>query len=206
MIKGMKALSILLLFFCFDSAQATELSLVGGLNYAAPTQKISGVGQNWTGNAAPTYGFFINTSIFGTAFDAETGLLFLTSTYGQPDSQGNMSDKTMHSTQIPFLLRFNIDEAISLGVGGYLAYTGEGRDPALSVGDQGLVADIRAKFHVLPQIHLLLDARYQHGLANQAIISTDSYNTRSVQFLAGIGIDFGSSRSKEKTMPIIQSE
>lgn len=183
-------------------AEAFELSIVGGLNYAAPTQKVSGVGQNWTGDAAPAYGALLGTELFSTRFELESGILLMTSTYEEPGA----STRNLGFTQVPFLLRFHIDEWISVGAGGYLAYTRGSRDPALTAGDQGLVLSLKAKLYLTATLQLVLDARYQHGLANMALVSSDLYNTRSIQMLAGVCIPFSfNTQEKPKAQPAIRA-
>ncbi len=186
----MKSAGLLLLLGLFSSAQAAEVTVLGGLNYAAPSQKISNVGQNWTGDEAAAYGALIGDSLFNTPLELETGILFLNEKYEQPGATNTTTTRTAGQTQLPILLRWNFDQWFSLGVGGYFAWARGARDSTLSSSDQGLLGSLRAKFYISTELHFLLDARYQHGLSNQALIAGDSFNTRSIEILAGFGYNF----------------
>lgn len=172
-----------------ESPKAHEITILGGLNFGSPTQRINGLDQHWIGNAAPAFGLLLGTQLFESRFDLESGVLFLSTQYEQ-NSNSVVITKKQESTHIPILIRFNFDQSVSLGFGGYLAYSRGTRDTTLTAGDQGLLISLKARFRLLTTLHLILDARYQHGLANMAILTSDLYNTRSVQILSGLALLF----------------
>ena len=178
-----------LIILPLSSTLGFEVTAVGGLNFAAPTQITSGVDQHWVGKSALSYGILIAHPILQSSFDFETGAVLLSSQYEQTVS-GQTNIKTQNSTLIPLIIRYNFDERVGLGAGAYLSYARGNRDEALSRGDQGVLVSLRANFNLFPLASLILDARYQHGLANMAVKSSDLFNTRSVQFLTGICFSF----------------
>ena len=185
------------------AANAFEINALGGLNYAAPTESLSGVDQAWTGDAAPTFGFDAMLPLFDLPLSLESGVWFETATSEHTLSNISSSRET-HWTEVPLLLHFHFDPFISLGAGGYLSFargsvatTVNGVTLSQSFGaaqikdtDSGLLLDIRARLHVTPLLCFLLDARYQHGLSNLSTVSTNLQNTRSIQVLAGASFEF----------------
>jgi hypothetical protein len=199
-------LSFLFIFglsFATHSAQALELTLVGGMDYSAPTEKVTGSGDlQWTGDAAYAYGAFISTSFFIPAFDIESGLLYQNQKSERQSNSNTLFEYTK-SIQLPILLRVNFDNFISIGAGYYFGF-GQGNVDSTLAGtdtntsyaganraslDSGLLFDLRVKYPLAPTIAIVFDGRYQHGLANleagQNITAGDSYYTRSIQMLLG---------------------
>jgi hypothetical protein len=187
-----------------SSAQALELTLVGGYNYAAPTEKVTGTGDlQWTGDAATAYGAFLSTSFIVPLFDLESGLLFQNQK-SERSINGNTLFETSKSIQLPILLRVNFDNFIGVGVGYYFNY-GQGNidtdmngtTTSLSYSDSnrksldsGLLFDLRVKYPLAPALAIVFDGRYQHGLTNLETGSTqaagDSYYARMLQVLLGL--------------------
>jgi hypothetical protein len=202
--------SILTLFLCAITAQETkafELTVLGGVNYAAPTQRTAGVDIHQTGNATPTFGLFGSTSLFSSAFTIETGVVSLTQ-QSERDNFVPFVTQKMQFIQVPLLLRYHLDQSISLGVGGYAAFAqGNVQTTQTSVTtetpyetlflnktDAGLLLNIHVRFAMAPPFYAIIDARYQHGLMNMAKTQNDLLNTRSVQAMAGLSYEFETSK------------
>lgn len=163
------------------SASAWEFTALGGLNYASPTQITNGAKQNWEGIGRFSYGFFLSDSISTSAFSWETGIFFENSKFEQPGVTTLMLEENV----VPLLIQFHFDEWVQMGGGYYRSWAKNTPPGALTKIDSGLWFNLRAHFHVLPRFSLLLEGRYQHGLANRAADASDTFNTRSVQVLGG---------------------
>jgi hypothetical protein len=183
-----------------------ELTGLGGVNYASPTQRTNGLDIHTTGNASATFGLLAAIQLFDSGFDFETGILSLGQQTERDDIIPNVITK-MQFVQIPFLIRYNLDESIGLGFGFYTAFaqgnvqstqnnfTTEIPYEALFLNktDTGLILNIRARFAIAPPLYVALDARYQHGLTNLAQNPIDLYNTRSIQVMGGLTYQFDTS-------------
>jgi hypothetical protein len=165
-------------------ALAASLSLLGGLNYAAPTDIRSGLDQHPTGSAAPIFGLGIDLPFSELPFSFESGL-FLKSSQSKASTSG-ATDRSGEWTDIPLLVHYHFDPSVSLGMGGYWSFFRSGDAIQKSESpDSGILFDLRARIRVSDSISILLDGRYLHGLSNLSAVAGDTYNTRSVQFLAG---------------------
>jgi|GEM_PF-1990842 len=187
------------------TASAFEVTAVGGLNYAAPTQRTSGIDIHQTGNATPTFGLLLATPLWGSGFDLEAGVISLAQQSERDDILPSRTQK-MQFLQVPVVLRYRLDESISLGAGFYAAFAQgnvemnqNGIQTQLSYEslgyqktDTGLILNLRARFAMAPPFYLILDARYQHGLSNLAQLPNDVLNTRSIQVMAGVTYEFDS--------------
>jgi hypothetical protein len=193
----------LLLTLLPQAALAVDVAILGGLNYAAPSENISGIDQKWTGDAAVTYGIDAALPVLALPLALQTGLYFGNSSSEQSLS-GNASTRLTHWTLIPLQLNYYFDERISFGAGGYFAFsrgeietttngttTSQSYDSAkVNTSDSGLLVNVRAFLHIAPPVSIVLDARYLHGLSNRSLISGSLSNTRSVQLLAGALYEF----------------
>ena len=196
------------------AASAFEITAVGGLNYAAPTQRTSGIDIHQTGNATGTFGLLLATPLWSSGFDLETGVVDLVQQSERDDVLPSRTQK-MQFLQVPVVLRYRLDESISLGAGFYAAFAQgnvemnqngiETQLPYESLGyqktDTGLILNLRARFAMAPPLYLILDARYQHGLSNLAQYTNDVLNTRSIQAMAGLTYEFDSGSSASDSRP-----
>lgn len=175
--------SLLFLLASFTPhSEAWELTALGGLNFASPTQITNGAKQSWEGTGSFSYGFFVSNSISDLPFSWETGFLFETSKYERTGAVGQQLEDNL----LPVLIHFHFDAFVQLGAGYYVSWSRNPPPNSLTKQDNGLVVNLRARFHPVSLFSLILDGRYQHGLANRSPIASDTYNTRSVQVLGGL--------------------
>ena len=189
------------------STQAFVLTGVGGANFGAPTQNLNGVAINWTGKPGLTFGGLIAFNLVGS-LDFETGVIHATQKTEQAITP--ILNESMNWLEIPLLLRFQLDESLAFGLGGYVAFAqgdvtqSQGVQTqrsysslGLKSNDSGVMVNLRARFAFAPPVYLVIDGRYLHGITNLATTGgSDIYNTRSIQALAGISYDFGMSSNK----------
>lgn len=193
----------LLLSVLGPGAFAFEMNVLGGMNYAAPSEFILGVDQGWTGSSAGTFGINASLPLFSGLLSIETGA-FWVATASERTESGVPLLRKAEWIQAPLLLHYHFDGSMSLGAGGYAAFS-RGMVATTTLGstlnqpydtaqiqreDFGLIFDLRARFHLTPGLHLILDARYQHGLRDLSTLTTKSLSTRSIQVLAGMGYEF----------------
>lgn len=183
-------------------AHAIDLTALGGLNYAAPTQTLGGGGNlGWTGDAGFSYGFAVAVPIFDLPFEAETGVFVLQENSSRSNGTAAITRKGQ-MLQIPLVLRFKFDSQIGLGVGGYFAFAQgelERSDSSFvpttssvsyatageKTNDAGMLVNLRARFNLAPPFYFVIDARYQHGFTNRVTTPDNTFNTRSIQAFAG---------------------
>ncbi len=166
---------------------AADLSVLGGLNYAAPTDIRSGQDQRPTGSAAPVLGLSVDLPFSELPLSFESGI-FLKSTRSE-NSLGVPSESESKGqwTDIPLLVHYHFDPSVRLGMGGYWSFLRSGDAIQESESpDSGLLLDLRARIKLSELFFFVVDARYLHGLSNLSSTPGDTYNTRSVQFLAGL--------------------
>lgn len=161
-----------------------EVSLWGGLNYANPSTRIGGQDLKWTGTGAPLWGMLVSHPVEILPFEIESGVLVQNERIERPDGTGT-AVQSGQFLQVPVLLRYRLDPNFGFGFGGYWAAP---QPAGASNPDSGLIFSARAHLRIEPWLGLAVDARYQHGLANRALVVGDRYETRNVQFLAGIEI------------------
>jgi hypothetical protein len=177
-------LALISLSLTLPSAQALEATLLGGLNYAAPTQRASGVDYRWTGKESVIWGLSVSHPTVILPFDIESGVLVQTERSERETTTGPVLQTARH-LQIPLLFRFYLDANISFAAGGFVGLI---QNQLQENNDSGLLIGARANFYLPNPFSFILDARYQHGLANRATVAGDTFNTRSVQILAGLQI------------------
>lgn len=196
----------LILFFLLallpsTKALAIEITGLGGLNFAAPTETANSLERHWTGSAGVSYGLTFALPLFDSPFDLETGVFMINENSDIEGATGTTpSNRKTRILQLPLVVRFNFDEHIGLGIGGYLGM-GQGNVEStiasvissqtyeslgLNKNESGLILNVRARFDLAPPLFFVLDARYQHGLSDRSTLSGDQFNTRSVQGFAGL--------------------
>lgn len=195
------------------------LALVGAVAFGfasdANAISVSGVGLMTRGapsfepavtNLSSPLGFgFGALAAFGVApgFEAETGLLFAPTVFGQGDPA---TERKFQQVQIPLLLRFTAAPMVSVGAGGYYAMnTGDlETTPAggttttqplentnIGGSDLGLVGSVGVNFSLAPMVSFLVDARYLLGLKDwDERGGADVAKTRQLQVLAGVSVGF----------------
>jgi hypothetical protein len=178
-----RQLLLLLVFIC-TPVLAAELSILGGLNYAAPTDIRSGLDQRPTGSAAPVFGLGIDLPFSELPFSFESGFFLKSSLSESPLTAPTVNKGEW--TDIPLLVHYHFDPSVSLGLGGYWSFfrSGDAIQKTESP-DSGILLDLRARIRISDSFFFLVDGRYLHGLSNLSAIPGDTYNTRSIQFLAG---------------------
>jgi hypothetical protein len=165
------------------SASAAGLGIFGGLNYAAPTDIRSGQDLRPTGAAATVFGASLDLPLSELPFSFESGLFLKSS-----KSESANGTATGEWTDLPLLIHYHFDPSVSLGAGGYWSFFRSGNAIRESESpDSGFLLDLRARIRISENFTLLVDGRYLHGLANLSATPADTYNTRSIQFLAGVG-------------------
>ena len=168
------------------NAQASDLILSGGLDYAAPTDIQSGSDQHWTGDAGTVFGLTLDLPFSDIPFSFETGVLLRTSK-SERNSNGSIFTNSGSWTDIPLLVHYHFDPYLSLGVGGYWAFLRSGNAVSSSESpDSGLLLSLRARIHIADPISIIADARYLHGLSNLSSIPGNTYNSRSIQMMIGV--------------------
>ncbi len=170
-----------------------EITPVVILNAAAPTQKQNGGSLSWTGNVASGFGLLTGFSLFDTPFDLEIGGVYLNHS-SERDSGGTLLTLNTHHLHLPLLLRFNFDDRVSIGLGGYASIAKGNVSTSIHDRDFGLLFSARASLKIVPQLYFIVDGRYQHGLSNLANIPPgipgDLLNTRSMQAYLGFSYRF----------------
>jgi hypothetical protein len=183
----LKAILAAAAFWSAASTHAADLILSGGMNYAAPTELKAGSDRHWTGAAAPTAGLTLDLPLTDLPLSLETGVFWKSSKSERTGSDGTTQITEGKWTDIPLLIHYHFDPSIRLGLGGYWSFLGSGDavSPTESP-DSGILLNLRARFRISETFSLILDARYLHGLSNLASSPADTYNSRSIQVLAGI--------------------
>ncbi len=138
-------------------------------------------------------------SMFSSAAGLEFGGLYITRKIETTTSftalgvnSSTTSTDNTHFLQIPVLLRVYLNQALSIGAGGYIAEGLSGVDSDLKKSDYGLVASLGIHVPLGSSSAFLIDGRYNYGLKN---VDNSSYGMtqkyRDVQFLAGLTFGFG---------------
>ncbi|RZA03488.1 MAG: hypothetical protein EOP11_16045 [Proteobacteria bacterium] len=194
-------LAALTLLFLGKPAHAIKFSAVGGGNYSST-------------ETAPTYNYSAKAAVGGGALmeirllpsvGLEIGALYLPRKY-EISNNGYDYTTTQNQIQIPIVLRANLLNIFSLGVGGYVSkYTGKidtqvtrtGTGPSpinasygpaqLSTTDYGVVTSIAFYSSVSPLARFVLDARYVIGSKDNDLSFQDK-KFRDFQLLAGLQV------------------
>lgn len=198
---------IFTLFPITSFALEIETNPVVIFNAAAPTQKQNGGSFGWTGDVATGFGLLTSYHLFESRFDLEIGAIYMNQT-SERELSGSTLKQDSHHLHIPLLIRFNFDEKMAIGFGGYASIAngsittlqnGNSTDATYNAAgihnrDFGLLFSARASLMIIPQFYFIVDGRYQHGLSNLANIPPgvpgDIFNTRSMQAYLGLSYRF----------------
>jgi hypothetical protein len=168
------------------SAEASDLILSGGLDYAAPTDIQSGADQHWTGDSGTVFGLTLDIPFSEIPFSFETGVLLRSSKSERVDN-GSTLTRSGAWTDIPLIVYYHFDPYFALGAGGYWGFLRSGDVVSASESpDSGLILTLRARFHLSDPIAITADARYLHGLSNLSSVPGNTFNSRSVQVMLGV--------------------
>ena len=210
MMKNWRSLLMTILFSlapCFAEAVELEVAPLAVINAAAPSQRQNGTIHNWTGNTATGYGLLASVNLWDSPFYFETGMIYLNQS-SERTTSGNLIEQKTHQLHIPFLIRFQFDEKIGIGFGGYTSIakgsvlTSTDGAPTIESYSQsgilerdfGLILNARASINIIENFYCIIDGRYQHGLSNLSAIppglTGDYLNTRSMQAYLGISYHF----------------
>ncbi len=201
--KSLKHLLWLLLLGGAHPASALELTAWGGLLYAAPSESVQGIDQDWTGSAGNSFGFGALLPLGESPFSIESGVSWLKEASERTVS-GSVSTRRTEWIQVPLVLHYHFDGSMSLGVGGYAGFArgmvstsdsistvNQPYDTAqMQTLDLGLLIDLRARFHLSESWSLIIDARYQHGFQDLSTITTKTLFARSIHMLGGFSYSF----------------
>jgi hypothetical protein len=201
--KSLKILFCLVLLGWTQPSGALEISTWGGLLYAAPSESVQGIDQDWTGSAGHIFGFGALLPLWESPFSLESGASWLREASERTVS-GSVSTRRTEWIQVPLLLHYHFDHSMSLGAGGYVSFArgmvsttdsvstiNQPYDTAqMQTLDIGLLIDLRARFHLSESFSFILDARYQHGFQDLSTVTTKTLFARSIQMLGGISYRF----------------
>ena len=152
-----------------------EVTPVVILNAAASTQKQNLSNLGWTGDVATGFGFLTSFNLLDSNFTLETGAVYLNQ-LSERDSSGITVKQESHNLHLPLLIRYNFDEKMGIGIGGY-AGIGQGSittaqcgaatlssytDSGIHNRDFGLLISARASLRIISQLFFIVDGRYQH--------------------------------------------
>ena len=190
----------LTLFFCgAHPAYAVNINFVGsmGLGNAA----VSSTSGTIVSSRSLPYGGGL---LFGfrmlPKLSMELGFLYMPRAFQEKFSDDTSNGITFTTVQIPLLLRFQILNSLSIGVGGYFSH-GIGNvtvvGPASSTShsyananfgadDYGAIASLGIKFPLILKLSLILDGRYLYGFQNVNKVNGVSTYFRDLQALVGV--------------------
>lgn len=195
-----------LLMIPFASQAAMEITAMGGLNMPSPSWKAEVLGTSLDIPATETGGIaggvYAAFPFSANLFAFETGLTYLTSKYTLALSTSKVETTRL---QIPLLLRVIKLPIVSFGVGAYyemglgkvkLTDTTTGastnqsyKDTGIKSGDYGILADLRFRIPVGPKFGIVLDGRYNYGLAEMSETAPAlKVKNSAIQAMGGISI------------------
>lgn len=138
---------------------------------------------------------------FSPRLGAEIGALYVTRKFdstasftalGAPSS--TVTANTLHYVEIPVALRFWLSPRFSIGVGGYYA-SGLGSSDFTAAStkksDYGALGSAQLRLPLGGSTALLLDGRYEYGLANVDTSGYGNQKYRTVQGMAGLCFGMG---------------
>ncbi len=204
--KNFSRLFILLgIFFSCLQAQAFELSLVGGVNLATPSDQVNSSSSTGTSKLAFGGGALLGFSMVPTV-ELEIGALYMGRHFTAAVPTGSEED-TYYSFEVPVIVRLIGLRYLTVGAGAYYAVP-QGQDSynlsptsgSASSGsttatsnfknDLGAVASVGIKFPIGVASNFLIDGRYYYGLTNMSQNSNETLKARDLQILAGINFEF----------------
>jgi hypothetical protein len=187
------------------SAQAFDLSVVGGADFATPSVSLGGASQTGISAKAGFGGGLLVGFDLNPVTELEIGALYMGRHFTAPTSTGQEED-SYYSYEIPVVLRLIPLKYITFGLGLYYALP-EGNDSQTATptggaatssspvstsvfkSDLGGLGSLAVKFPLGIASSFLVDARYYYGFTNASQIAGTAVHYRDVQILAGI--DFG---------------
>jgi hypothetical protein len=188
------------------SAQAFELSLVGGADLSKPSIQLNGVN---TGGVSfkPSFGGGLLMGFESSAItEIQLGALYMNRDYKYPVASGTGEDSYARY-EVPLLLRFTGLPILSVGAGVYYAvpvgtytYTqtplgGTSSSTTSNASDAfkndfGAIGSVALKIPFNPWTSLLIDGRYEYGLFNITKTAGETFKTRDIEALAGFALGF----------------
>ncbi|MBC7691413.1 MAG: outer membrane beta-barrel protein [Methylotenera sp.] len=206
------ALGLVSLSVSAPQAQAIEVTpvLVGTFPHFKYSIDPGDAGFN--SKLSPGFGVLVNIPL--TVISLQTGLLYVTKSFGIDDQSG-FKDFYLKfkSLQVPVLARISPFPMLTVGLGGYYALgvgkitagaafndpqlppnsrfdeSGSYADTQFKRSDFGLEAAVGLKVPVDLGISIVGDARYLFGLLNRHTGTSGSMKTRDLEFLAGVSFD-----------------
>ena len=138
---------------------------------------------------------------FSPHLGAEVGALYVTRKFdstasftvsGVPTS--TVTTNTLHYVEIPFALRFWLSPHFSIGAGGYYASGLGSRDftnAGMKKSDYGALGSAQIRLPLGSTMGLLVDGRYEYGLANVDTSGFGNQKYRTLQVMAGVCFGMG---------------
>lgn len=183
--------------------------LVGALGLSQPAITRVNARPDVAGKTQAGWGGLVALDLFPSV-QLESGLLWIPRRYEETQRITGLSFVTNYRYPflgVPLLARFSPPgfEFFSLGAGGYFGWIpgkvtertqAPGidsmltRDPSqsgLRKTDAGIALAVGTRWPVLPELRLVVDARYLHGLSNSATADATRIRTRDLQLLIGAG-------------------
>jgi hypothetical protein len=203
--KGIRlqGMLILALSILASPSYALNFSAVGGLNMSAPTISENGVSLSLSSKSTVGGGALLGFPV-AKVMEIEFGGLYLPRRYGLSLGALGSSESTVNSIQVPLLLRFTAAPFISFGAGGYFANmfgnvktttTALGEtatseeslaDSNMKSSDYGVALNARLHFAMAPGVSMIVDGRYNIGLANVYTESGGTIKFSDFQVLGGL--------------------
>jgi hypothetical protein len=172
----------LALFMGASASYAATISLVGTGDISNPSN--SGSSDSYGNKVGFGGGALMDFRLMErTAF--EVGGLYITRKLDDTTT-GDVTQT--HAIQVPVLLRFYLHPMISIGFGGYWAHaSSDATSQGYKSSDYGLVGGAAVRFPLTQAMRLLVDVRYNDGLAN---VSTGDATIKNRDIQALVGFQF----------------
>lgn len=203
----MKNFNLWILTFAFlisSPSFALELGIMGGINSNAPSISSNSVDTQVSSGGGFDAGAFFSMGLVDD-FSIEVDGLFEHKSYivGAAPLGTNY---TLNDFHIPVYLRYSLIPLLNVGLGPYwsmglgnitsttgisttstsASYANDG----LLQNDFGLSASLQLRIPFTPFTSFIVDGRYDLGLTNLATNPGQSYKTRQLSLLAGLGFGF----------------
>ncbi|MBS1958816.1 MAG: hypothetical protein JST80_05015 [Bdellovibrionales bacterium] len=193
-------LSLFLLTVTPISSFALDFSALGGWNFAAPTETVTGADLHWTGDSGFSFGATVAAQLFETPFEFETGFFKLKeNSTRNADITSLLTGRQNDISVVPAIIRYMFDDHIAIGGGVYFGFGS--KDPSLQTTDFGILLNARARMIISGPFSFLIDGRYQHGLGNRLLSTSGLYNTRSIHGFVGFQYAWDTTSEPEVQMP-----
>lgn len=186
------------------SAEALELTVLGGLNLHSPSVDPETAGTENKSGTGAMFGALIGWGLF-PGFGMESGALFAKRKM-TIEGTGTNLDVSYGTMEVPLMVRFTALPILS--VGGGVVYSRNNRktkqegtyanntvnteedDIGLKKNEFGLRANARLGIPLVPLASLVVDVNYVLGLTDINLDPNTSTKTREIQILAGASIGF----------------